>query len=224
MATPLLSIDPVSDGYNFTPADNVVATKLEGGASRRRTDIVGGASTVGATWIVNRTQYTELMGFFRERLQFGTRPFRMTIVSDVGITMPHVCVCFGDLPRLTRQRGNAFWVQGTFEVTPNPTRSFQLGLQSVSDDRVISSSGGGTYTAEMNDFPIGRQVILTDTDGTVNGVALDVDGTYTILGKPLESIITLVGAPAINPNWTVLRNSVSKLYFATSGACILVPE
>jgi hypothetical protein len=99
-----------------------------------------------------------------------------------------------------------------------------LGLQSVSDDRVISSSGGGTYTAEMNDFPVGRQVVLTGTTETVNGSPLNLDGTYTIASKPGAAIITLTNAPVVNPAWTTFRAGPTQLYFADNAACILVPE
>lgn len=223
MTTPLLGIDPVSDGYSFTPANEVIEVKLDGGVSRRRKDLINSTHVVNAQWILDQGQYTQLMGFFRENVKRGSTPFRMNLVSDANVSMPHVCNTLGGVPKLTQQRGNAFWVSCTVEVTPNPICAFTLFLQNVTVAQFVNA-GNSFYTGDLSDFPVGRQVLLTGTTGVASGVTLNLDGTYTIATAPNAFTRTLgASAPAINPQWTTLAGTGAQSYFPGFGAAILIP-
>lgn len=228
MPTPLLTISPTSTNFRYTPANNVVATKLEGGASRRRLDIVGGAHIVDCTWVLNKGEYTHLMGFFREQVLQGTTPFRMNMITDVAFVMPHVCICAQDQPRLVQQSGDAYWVETTLEVTPNPTASFAISLDTLPDYTV----GVGVGTSNFNNFPVGRDVQLTGTRGliTVGGAVVppdtlvDVDAVYEIQSKPTATSLVLVDAEIIKPDWLLILASAFTRHQPIYGACILIPE
>lgn len=224
MATPLLTLDPVSDGYSYSPENNIVVTKLDGGPSRRRRDFINNTCTVNAQWVLDQGQYTLLMGFFRERVQFGSKQFRMNLVSDVNVLCPHLCFTGGQMPQLTQQRGNAFWVSCTLEVTPNPTKSFSLFLQNVAVPQMVDA-GTVDYSGDLSAFPTTRSVLLTGTSATVSGTPINLDGTYTIATAPNIGTRTFgAGAAVINPQWTVLNGLGPQAYFPATGAAILLPE
>jgi hypothetical protein len=113
MATPLFEYSPVRDSYTFTPAYDIVQTKLDGGKSRQRQDVLNGTHTITPTWVLNRGEYTRFMGFFRERLMGATLQFRMNLLTDYAFVMPHVCTCVGGAPKLHQQSGDAYFVSGT---------------------------------------------------------------------------------------------------------------
>jgi len=166
-----------------------------------------------------------LEGFFRERLLQGTRPFRLNMLTEVAFVMPHVCICAEDQPELIQQEGDSYRVRTVLEVTPNPTKSYGLSIQSDADDRVIAGDADGTVTAEMNEFPIGRQIVLTGTQQSlVTGAVINLDGTYTINAKPTVAAIGLANATTVTTDWTVLNGTTPDIYFPVFGACILVPE
>ena len=222
MATPLLSYQPVRDGYSLTPGYNCIDIKLDGGPSRKRQDFIGEPHLLNVQWIIVKNHYSNFMAFFRERIQNGTMPFRATILGDSEVLIPNVCQCADGLPKLTQQSGDAFWLSTTLEVTPNPTKSFSLFLQNVSVEQVVDA-GTVDYAGEMAQFPAGRSVVLTGTSETVSGTPINLDGTYVIDTEPNAFTRTLQNASTINSDWTVLNGTGAQSYFPTNGACILVP-
>jgi hypothetical protein len=221
MATPFLLFSPLSPSYAFTPSDNMISVKLDGGRSRLRRDQLAGDGLIEANWILDRGEYTTFMGFFRERIQDCSRDFRCNLVLDVNASVPYVCRCISR-PKLTSQSGNAFYVSATLEVTPNPTRSFTLFLQNVATPQIVDA-GTVDYIGDLTDFPTGRDVILTGTKDLVTGITINLDGQYTLNTAPNTFTRTLLNAAIINPGWTTLNATAPQAYFPTSGAAILVP-
>jgi hypothetical protein len=197
---------------------------LDGGEPRTRQDKIGAPYYVRCTWELTPSQYTTLSGFFRDRLQNRTRAFRIPLLIDVPKLVPYVARVVGEPEELTANMGLLHVVTVTLAVVPNPIVSFNLLLQSVSDDRVIAANNPD-FNPNMDQFPIGRQVLLTGCDGIASGTAINLDGTYTIATKPSAAIITLTGAPAVNPGWTTLNGTVAQIMAPTdnAGACILLP-
>lgn len=223
MATPFLNYMPVRDSYTFTPAYNTIETKLDGGASRIRRDKINGNQTITPTWILNKGQYTAVMGFFRERVQHGSRPFRMNLLTDVAFVMPYVCRVVGGCPKLVQQSGDAYFVSGTLEVTPNPTKSHSLFFNNVTSPRLIDA-GTIDYVGEMLEFPVGRSVIITGADYTDDGITINLDGTYTINSAPDDATRLLTNAAVVNPAWTTLNTLTPQSFNNPEAAVILVPE
>lgn len=226
MATPFLQYAPVRDSYTLTPAYNVVETKLDGGRSRKRQDILGGTHIITPTWILNRGEYTRFMGFFRENILNSSRQFRMNLLTDFAYVMPHVCTTSGGAPKLVQQSGDAYFVSCVLEVTPNPCISFSLFLNNASGTPQITNAGTAFYTGDVSEFPIGRSVILVNTLDTASGwggVTINVDATYSIQSHPTTFTIQPLNAVAINPAWTTLNGLSPPSYFPTNGACVLVP-
>lgn len=222
MATPFLSYMPVRDSYTFTPAYNVRETKLDGGPSRKRLDFLGGTHTITPTWILDKGNYTAFMAFFRERVQYGSRLFRMNLLSDFAFVMPHLCTPIGGLPKLAQQSGDAYFVSGAFEVVPNPTKTHSLFLNNVTSPRLIDA-GTVDYAGELLEFPVGRSVLLTGTTYTDDGLTINLDGTYTIDSAPNDFTRLLLNAAVVNPDWTVLNTLIPQQYNPLLGAAVLVP-
>lgn len=195
-----LPFAPVSDSYGFIPAYNVVETKLDGGASRKRVDIIGGAHTINALWILRASQYTQFMGFIRDEAAQGTSPFLVDLVSDVGIVMPHICQCTGGLPRLQQQLGEAFWVAGTLEVTPTPTFT-GTGIFTNGGTPLISITNPWGSPSIFGPIGIGDDIMILD--GICEDVG-DLSGTYEVTDGG-GNLLEIAGAVAVNALWTALQ-------------------
>lgn len=223
MALGVLPYEPVRDSYRFQPGYNNIQVKLEGGASRVRRDVLGEVHVVTLQWILIKGQYSKFNDFFGSRIKGGSRPFKMDLLTDAEVVMPHVCRCVGSIPSLIEQKGEAFIMQGTLEVTPNPMVSFNLFLQNVSVAQFVDAGNSEFPTANLGAFAIGRDVLLTGTSDTVNGVSINLDGTYEIDTAPNAFTRTLLNAATINSDWTALNGTAAKSYFPTSGAVVLIP-
>lgn len=224
MALGILPFDPVRDSYNFNPGYSIIRVDLDGGAARYRNDVVGKSHIITVQWIIVKNQYSKFTGFFRDRIRGGSSAFKMNLLSDAEIVMPHVCHCIDSLPQLIEQKGEMFRMQAVLEVTPNPTKSFDLFLQNVSVAQFVDAGNSQFPTGDLSEFPTGRQVILTGTSVTLEGNDIDLDGTYTIDTAPNGSTRTLLNAATVNSDWTVLNGTSSQSYFPANGAAILIPE
>lgn len=228
MTTPLFPSTlplPEQDGYSIRRGNDLVSVRLGGGPARVRRDSLGTPHEVTCTWMCDVSEYTYLIGWFRERVQARSAFFRIPLLIDAPVAVNHLARVLDGPEELASTRGHSFVVRATLEVMPNPIKSFTLSCQSVSDDRVIDG-GSSDYAADMSEFPVGRQVLLLGCQGTVNGVDLDLDGTYTLAGAPSAGIRTLTNAPSVNADWTALRGTVNQIMAVgpAGGACVLLPE
>lgn len=228
MATPEFPstiIPPSQQGYEVQKPTGFVQSELQGGPARSQMDSIGTPYIVQATWECTKQQYVTISGFLRDRLQYGTRIFRIPLVIDVPTLIPYQARLLRSAEKLSSIRGLLYTVTAQLEVLPNPIVSFNLACQSVSDNRVIANNNPD-FNTNMDLFPTGRQVQLYQCEGIVSGTFLNLDGTYTILGKPNATTITLQNAPAINPGWTTLNGTAAQLLFPAenAGACVLLPE
>lgn len=227
MATPLFPstiIPPSQQSYRVKKPTEFIQVDLRGGEARTRRDKIGATYTVDCQWELTPDQYTTISGFFRDRLQGGVRVFRIPLKVDVPALVQYRARLLGETEELAANEGLLHVVRARLEVIPNPIVSFNLSLQSVADNRVIAGNNPD-FNTNMDQFPIGRQVMLTGCKGVVNSTAINLDGTYTILGKPSAAIITLTNAPVVNPGWTTLNGTALQIMAPTenAGACILLP-
>lgn len=229
MTTPLFPSSqlplPEQDGYRLKRGNDVVTIRLPGGPARKRRGSLGTPHEATCTFMCDQGEYTYLIGWFRERTQARTQFFRIPLLIDSHVPVNHLARVLDEPEELGRTQGNLHVVQVTLEVIPNPIKSFTLSCQSVSDDRIIDG-GSSDYASDMSEFPVGRQVILSGCTGTVNGVDLNLDGTYTLNGAPSAGIRTLASAPSVNPDWTALRATALQIMSVgpAGGSAILLPE
>lgn len=230
MATPLFPssiIPPSQQGYSVQKGTNFIQSKLETGASRTRQDFGGACHIVEATFECTQKQYTTISGFIRDRLQDGTRIFRIPLLIDVPQLVNYQARLLDKNEKLSQVRGLLKTVTMTLEVLPNPVVSFGLICQNVSDERVVAGNNPDFNPTIFDQFAVGRQVLLSGCEGFADTtVYVNLDGTYTILSKPSSAIVVLNNAAGVNAAWTTLNGTVQQSIFPleNAGACILVPE
>lgn len=214
--TAQLIYPPVRDGYSFTPGQGNIVTKLRGGAARIRKDILEPSHTIQANWVLKETEYTEFMGFFHSTLQEASLPFLVDLVSDLSIPTPHKCRCVeGGRPRLTANRGNAFYVSALLEVENNATYTGEMEL-------TIGLPG---FPGRVDTSPhILSQYQVTDLYllHRVSDGILTFDGLYTCTGKPTANIVQDANAHLVNAAWSTL-NSGAGITTVAIGTITRVP-
>jgi hypothetical protein len=82
MALTKCTILPDLSGYSVLPGEEVVSTRLDGGAPRLRRDLLGAVSRVSVRWSATPNRYKYLMCFFRGTTISGSLPFLIDLMID----------------------------------------------------------------------------------------------------------------------------------------------
>jgi hypothetical protein len=194
---------PVRDGYTFQPSYPVLETNIGGGLSRKRQGILYAPHIVNVNWVLTSTQYTQFMGFFRTTLQNATQAFLTELVTDIALPTLHKCRTLGGMPKLTQQKGLAFFVACTLEVEVNPTYTGYINYD--------ATPGFISYTDAVNPTLVGPIrtgdfVRVVDSSGLHpdGDVAINVDGVYEVTSTTGDSILNLTSPELVNSDWTVI--------------------
>jgi hypothetical protein len=196
-----LDYEPLRDGYTFEASYPVIEAQLDGGITRKRQDVLWMPHMVTVNWLLDRIDYTRFMGFFRTTLKNATNAFLLDLVADVGIPTTHKCRTRGGMPKLTGQRGNAFYVSATLEVQVNPTYTGLILYQ---------EPGSIIFTTDFPSLvgPIieGDTVRIIDSSGThpTGPTSLNLDGIYTVDSTVGFSVLQLASPSSVNSGWTTL--------------------
>lgn len=117
-----LSYTPIQTGYSSEEIPGTIYIPLEGGTGRRRQDILLNGHIVNCQWLLkDKEEYTRFMGFFITDLRYGVDDFLLDLYTDIGVPTTHKCRTIGGLPRLTQQKGDAYWATCQIECDKNPT-------------------------------------------------------------------------------------------------------
>lgn len=217
---------PEQDGYRLRRGSESVTTRLDGGASRVRRDILGASHEATCTFMLTDEEYTSFEGLFREQLASRTSLFRIPLLIDTPTPVNHLVRVLDDPEELASTRGLTYVVQVRFEVIPNPMKSYSLVLENFGDPLVDDAGAPLGDNGDMGEFPVGRDVLLLGCRGVVDGVTISLDGTYEIASKPTAAQLELADAATVNAGWTTLGGTASRILLPTNrrGACILLPE
>lgn len=139
-------IPPDNSSYAVSDGKEVVSTKLDGGASRYRRDILGATSTVDVVWILGPDEYKYLRSFYRALCVTGSRPFLIDLILDEPTLTEHKAYFIPASVRLTGQKGLTYWVSAQLEVYPA-----EMDMQAEADFAAIYGEFGKNW---QNDFPI----------------------------------------------------------------------
>lgn len=115
-----LIIPPDNTAYAAQRGGEVLSVKLDGGASRFRTDVLNAAWQVDTQWILDADGYNYMNAFFRTATVHGSLPFKIDLILD-GATLTDCTVHF--VPnsfKLTQQQGLAYYVTASLEVAALP--------------------------------------------------------------------------------------------------------
>lgn len=116
--TQKLMISPTEAEYTAQPGSGVVATKLDGGASRYRADQLGAAALVTVGWTLSAWQYQYLMAFFRSATERGSEPFLIDLIMDNAAMQEYTAHFVPESFALTGRAGEAYLVGAQLEVIP----------------------------------------------------------------------------------------------------------
>lgn len=138
MTLPVLSLPPDQSNYAFVYGHTNIATKLDGGASRVRADVLGGAHTVTVQWTCTKKGYEYLLAFYRQAISRGSLPFTISLMADDGNMVALTAIFLPDTFGLTSQAGQQWVVGAQLEVTSDPT------LNDTADAATIAAYVPGT--------------------------------------------------------------------------------
>jgi hypothetical protein len=135
MTLPVLNLKPQSAGYAVDFGNQVLATKLDGGASRYKQDILGAAHIVDVTWLCTPQAYNYLMAFWRTAISNGLFPFQLDMMLDTASFITYQCRFIPGTLKLMGITGITYTVKAQLEVVPNsPT---------TADDNTVIAAGPG---------------------------------------------------------------------------------
>lgn len=114
-----LIIPPDQESYNFLEGDEIIATSLEGGASKFRRDILNANIKVNVQWTLNKQEYNYMKVFYKILLESGSLAFLIDLyIDDPYLLTEHEAHFMPKTFGLKSQQGEAFIVGATLEVKP----------------------------------------------------------------------------------------------------------
>lgn len=126
-----LVIPPDQAGYAVTDGSEVVSAQLDGGASRRRKDIIGATSTVNVSWTCNPAKYKYLRAFYKGVAEGGATPFNIGLLLDEPEITKHKAHFVPGSMSLQSQTGQTYVVAAQLEVYPLPVDPNALDFVTV---------------------------------------------------------------------------------------------
>lgn len=123
MALVKFVLPPESAGYTMEDPAEVLAVKLDGGASRFRRDKLGSTSRVTVRWAFDPDQYRYFRAFYNSLLERGSSPFLIDLVLDYAEPVEHKAYFVPGSVRLQEQRGFYYGVAAELEAYPAPIDS-----------------------------------------------------------------------------------------------------
>lgn len=141
MTLPKFPFIPEQASYNYTKAKELVAISLEGGLSKSRRDIVGGAATVDCTWFLDLAEYQYFSAFFNVAISHGADEFRIDLLLDQPELSEYTAKFVVDSFELSEPSGLQVVVTAQLEVIPIDTKDL--------DEIVLALYGVDGYFAEL---------------------------------------------------------------------------
>lgn len=119
MALEKLNLLPDQSGYAYSPENELVSIKLDGGLSRSRKDITGAASKVDVKWIFTLEEFQYFQAFFSFVTSRGALSFLLDLLLDRPETEEFTCKFVPNTLVVTNE-GLARMVSAQLEVLPKP--------------------------------------------------------------------------------------------------------
>lgn len=111
-----LVIPPDQAGYSVAVGDEIVSTKLDGGASRTRLDILNAVSTVSCSWTVGPSDYAYLRKFIAVNVVKGGEPFLIDLILDSPFPTQYRAKFVANSWSLQSQKGHTYTVSAQLEI------------------------------------------------------------------------------------------------------------
>jgi hypothetical protein len=112
-------IPPEQSSYVVEGGESVVSTKLNGGASRYRKDILNPSSLVSVKWVFSPLQYEYFRAFYKASTSVGSESFLIDLIIDEALQLTeHVVYFIPQTISLTSVQGNSYRVKASLEAIP----------------------------------------------------------------------------------------------------------
>lgn len=111
-----LALPPDQSGYSVAVGEELVSTKLDGGASRSRLDILNASSTVSCSWTVGPENYKYLRQFYVVNVKNGGEQFTIDLILDDYIPTEYKAKFVANSWGLQSQRGHTYTVSAQLEI------------------------------------------------------------------------------------------------------------
>lgn len=156
-------VPPDQNGYTIQDGSEVVATKLGGGASRQRRDILGAAYTANVQWTLGPEGYRYFRAFYKHATTSGSTPFLIDLLLNSGNMEERECYFMPGSVGLIEQRGLKFVVGAKLEIKPK--------LNEFSDDDlpfiILYGELGQGWESE---FPMVEDEFNTEVNQTIPSI------------------------------------------------------
>lgn len=119
MALSKLTLLPDNSAYTVQDGKEIVSVQLDGGASRRRRDVLGAASRVSCKWICDELEYKYLRAFYKTRIASGADSFLIDLILDEPSLVECRAAFVPNSMVLQDQKGLTYFVSAELEVIPN---------------------------------------------------------------------------------------------------------
>lgn len=110
-----LILRPDQENYQLEEGVSVVASKLLGGGSRQRMDILYAPAKLTCQWTVDEDEYNYMKTFYRF-IGDGTQPFLMDLLVNDSVLTEHTCRFYPNTFKLAAVKGRMYKITATLEV------------------------------------------------------------------------------------------------------------
>lgn len=118
MALQEIKVLPEQGSYAVQYSESSISTSLDGGRSRFGTYTKNDAEVVNVQYNLNQSDYQYFKAFYNTVTKKGALPFLSKLYLHSSDLTTHVCKFVDNSVRLTNNRGNAFVVSASLEVSP----------------------------------------------------------------------------------------------------------
>jgi hypothetical protein len=113
-------IPPNQSSYSVTDGETTISTKLDGGASRYRRDILNAYFIVDCEWRLSEDDYQYFRAFYNTETTSGSLPFLIDLIIDDSSLTEHEAQFVPNTIKLSVYNGAYYTVRGQLEVKPIP--------------------------------------------------------------------------------------------------------
>jgi len=158
---------PERSGYSANQADGVISVELDGGASRRRQDVIGKASNVSVQWRLTYKEYDYFRAFLQLISKNASKSFRMGLILDSPDVTEYTCKFVPDSVSVSDPSGAHYIVTAQLEVLPNVNENYTLPYLLSLRSELGISGGFQAYNFDGVDDHISFEDLQLSADFTI---------------------------------------------------------
>lgn len=204
-----LKLRPNRDSYAVADGTTFKQTKLEGGASRFRRDLLGAARIVDVSWLLNPSQYRYFTAFYNTTLKDGSESFKIDLLLDNPRLTEHTAHFIQDTKKLDGQSGLGHTVSAQLEVMPIRTNPDL--------DEAIVAAFNNDEKVDTNEIDVVYPEVQVPIDDAIQAFAFNFPWIA-------EDGVTVIDQTGRGNNGTLIGDPDEIAEFVASGILGLSPQ